>query len=314
MLHDTPYIRRLVSAYPADAAEALLRVEQRLDSDPVFAAKFDTLVHNYMVAAAIPLDVSLDALKTLAEEYEINVYTLHFVYIMNCTEILRARYAEQGIDEAVFWQGVDDLRCKLLECIEVKGVPGTFVAGWNNGFLKMTRFAYGRFQFEWSTYDRDFGFVMPSGRVVKKGDRYVNFHIPSSGVPLTDDVRIASYKEAYAHYKDAFGGQPVLFGCGSWLLYPRHREFLPPALNILRFMDDFEIVDWEEEKDGFHNDWRVFGRHTGTPWKDMPRDTSLRRAYADWLTAGNHAGHAFGLFEFDGERIVRAKGAQGAQE
>ena len=305
MQHLTPYIRTLAATFPADAAKVLLGVEEALDGDPVFAAKFDTLVHNYMVAGSIGLDTALDGIRDLSAKYGVNEYTLDLVYIMNLTEILKARYAEQGIDEKIFWKGADDLRCKLLECIEVKGVPGTFVAGWNNGFLKMTRFAYGRFQFEESTYDRDFDFVMTGGRVVTKGDKYINFHIPSSGVPLTDEVRLASYREAYEHYKDLFPDGKVLFGCGSWLLYPRHREFLPPRLNILRFMDDFEIVDWEEEEEGFHNDWRVFGRYTGAPWSEMPRDTALRKAYADWLTAGNRAGHAFGLFEFDGEKIVQ---------
>lgn len=304
MLHDTPYIRQLLATFPESAVPVLLDVETKLDADPVFAAKFDTLVHNYMIAGSIGLDTALEGIKALAAEYAINEYTLDLVYIMNLTEILKARYEAAGIDEAIFWRGADDLRCKLLECMEVKGVPGTFVAGWNNGFLKMTRFAYGRFQFEVSTYNRDFDFVMKNGRVVRNGDTYINFHIPSSGVPLTDEVRLASYREAYAHYKEMFPDGTVLFGCGSWLLYPRHRAFLPPRLNILKFMDDFEIVDWEEEEDGFHNDWRVFGRYTGTPWQDMPRDTALRKAYADWLTAGNHAGHAFGLFCFDGEKIV----------
>ena len=306
MLHYSPYIQALYAAYPESAAEVLARETRRLDEDPVYAAQVDALLKGYMTDGSLPLDQALDSLSALAGRYGVNAYTLHFIFIALCTEILKDRYAEAGIDEKTFALGVDDLRCKLLECIEVEGVPGTFVAGWNNGFLKMTRFAYGRFQFEISTYDRDFDFVMKSGHVVKKGDKYINFHIPSSGIPLTDEVRLASYKEAYRRYPEYIGEDGnLLFGCGSWLLYPRHREFLPARLNILRFMDDFEIVDWEEEDDGFHNDWRVFGRYTDTPWKDMPRDTALRKAYADWLTAGNPAGHAFGLFLFDGEKIVR---------
>ena len=306
MLHFSPYVQDLILAYPEEAQTVLAAETKRLDEDPVFAAQFDAILQAYMVEGSMPLDAALEKLEALAERFGVNVYTLHFVFIMLCTEILKTRYDEAGIDPAIFRQSVDDLRCKLLECMEVEGVPGTFVAGWNNGFLKMTRFAYGRFQFEISTYTREKPFTMKNGHVVKNGDKYVNFHIPSSGVPLTDDVRLASYQEAYKHYPALRNEDgTLLFGCGSWLLYPRHREFLPETLNILRFMNDFEIVDWEEEEDGFHNDWRVFGRHTGKPWNEMPRDTSLRRAYADWLAAGNKAGHAFGLFLFDGEKIVR---------
>ena len=223
---------------------------------------------------------------------------------MNCTEILRENYIKRGVPLSVFYEGVDDLRCKLLECMECEHVPGTFVAGWNNGFLKMDRFAYGRFQYEVRKYGFDFDFMMKCGHKVQKGDTYLNFHIPSSGIPLTDEVRFDSYRRAWARYKDLFPDGRVLFGCGSWLLYPRHREFLPEKLNIRRFMDDFEIVCWEE-KDHFGNDWRVFGHYTELPLEQWPRDTALRKAYVDWLLAGNKAGDGFGLFLFDGERIVR---------
>lgn len=304
MEHYTDYVKNLIKNYPEEAKIAFAAVETRLDEDRVFAAKFDTLVENYMVRETLPMDAALERLKKLSEEYGINEYTLNFVYIMHCTEILKGRYDAAGIDEKVFYDSMDDLRCKLLECIECKGVPGTFVPGWNNGFLKMTRFAYGRFQFEVSTYSKEYDFVTRCGKVIKNGDKYVNFHIPSSGIPLTEDVRLSSYKEAYRHYVHLFPDGKVVFGCGSWLLYPRHREFLPPHLNILKFMDDFEMVSWEEEAEGFHNDWRVFGRHAGKPYAQLPRDTSLRRAYADWLSAGNKAGHGFGVFVFDGERII----------
>ena len=96
----------------------------------------------------------------------------------------------------------------------------------------------------------------------------------------------------------------MLFCCGSWLLYPRHREFLPEKSNILRFLDDFEIVSWAE-KENFGDAWRVFGRYSELPVEQLPRDTSLRRAYADWLAAGNKTGDGYGLFLFDGEKIVR---------
>ena len=304
MQHYTEYVQDLMRAYPPEAAALFTEVERRLDAEPAFGARFDSFVKAYMIDGVSPLDPVLDSLADLAGEMGYSKYTLQFVYIMNCTEILRDRYRQAGIPEEVFRQGVDDLRCKLLECMECEGVPGTFVAGWNNGFLKMDRFAYGRFQYEVRQYGFDFDFVMSSGRRVKKGDTYLNFHIPSSGVPLTDEVRFDSYRRAYKQYSGLFPDGLVLFGCGSWLLYPRHREFLPENLNIRRFMDDFEIVSWEE-KDHFGNDWRVFGHYTELPLAQWPKDTALRKAYAEWLLSGHKAGDGFGLFLFDGEKIVR---------
>ena len=304
MLHYSDYVQELIRAYPEEAQTLFAAVERRLDDEAAFGARFDKLVEAYMCAETMALDPALDALSELAEEMGLNPYTLHFIFIMNCTELLRDRYDAAGIPRSVFYDTVDDLRCKLLECMECEHVPGTFVAGWNNGFLKMRRFAYGRFQYEVYNYSFDFDFVMKCGRRVKKGDPYVNFHIPSSGVPLTDEVRFDSYRRAYEQYKHLFPDGRVLFGCGSWLLYPRHREFLPERLNIRRFMDDFEIVCWEE-KDHFGNDWRVFGHYTELPLEQWPKDTALRKAYVEWLLSGHKAGDGFGLFLFDGEKIVR---------
>lgn len=304
MLHYSPYVKKLIKNYPEEAQKVFSAILLRLDTDPAFATVFDKLITDYMIKEAIELDLALDALDELAEEKGINKYTLHFVYLVSCTELLYGKYADAGIPEEIFNDSVDDLRCKLLECMECEGVPGTFVAGWNNGFLKMRRFAYGRFQYEVRTYDCAFDFVTSCGKKLSKGDKFISFHIPSSGVPLTDEVRLASYKKAYPHYKDMFPDGKVVFGCDSWLLYPRHREFLPKHLNILKFMDDFEIVSWEE-KEHFGSGWRIFGRDSDLPYDQLPRDTSLRKAYAEWLSAGNRAGDAFGVFVFDGEKILR---------
>lgn len=306
MKHYSPYIRDFMTrfSYPAEAADLFAAVEKRLDDEPEAGAEFDRHLDTYMVRDAEELHEALDAMTALAEKMGISPYTLQFVFIMNCTELLKPRYEQEGVDEEIFWHGCDDLRCKLLECMECEGVPGTFVAGWNDGFLKFDRFAYGRFQYEVREYGFDFDFLSSCGKRISKGDTFVNFHIPSSGVPLTDEVRLASYKEAYGHVKHLFPDGIAVFGCGSWLLYPRHREFLPAKSNILKFLNDFEIVSWEE-KENFGDAWRVFGRYADLPPEQLPRDTSLRKAFAEWLCAGKRTGSGFGLIIFDGEKILR---------
>ncbi len=290
--------------YPEIAVKEFTRIEKRLDEEKDFGDRFDAILNGYMYPEADGLGQALEEVKKLGEEYGENEYTIQFLLILNCMPTLKERYDAAGIDEKIFWDSADDLRCKLLECIKCKEVPGTFVAGWNDGFLKMDRFAYGRFQYEVRKYDFDFDFITRCGHRVRRGDTLINFHIPSSGVPLTDEVRLSSYKEAYKHYVHLFPDGKVIFSCGSWLLYPKHREFLPEHSNILKFMDDFEIVSWSEY-DHFSNDWRVFDKYAGLPYDQLPRDTSLRRAYADWLVKTGKAGDAFGVIVFDGERICR---------
>lgn len=290
--------------YPDEAKETFLRVSERLDKEPELGAAFDEAVNSYMYPKAHDIGKALESITALAEKNDENKYTMHFVFLLNCMPILRERFSENGYPEELFYAGADDLRCKLLECIECEGVPGTFVADWNAGFFELDRFALGRFQYEKRTYDYDFDFVTACGRVLKKGDTVINFHIPSSGIPLTDEVRLDSYKKAYEFYKGLFPDGRVVFVCSSWLLFPRHREFLPQHSNILRFMSDFEEVSWEE-KDRFSNGWRVFGRASDKPVEELPRNTSLRRAYADWLCGGNKTGYGYGAFVFDGEKILR---------
>lgn len=305
-MHKNDFLTNFMSRYdyPEQAQSTFLRVAERLDNESDFGAAFDAVVNGYMYPQPGDLKEALGKISELAEKYGENVYTMHFEFLLFCMPILRERFLEKGYPEQLFYDEADDLRCKLLECIECKGVPGTFVADWNRGFLEVDRFALGRFQFEERTYHGDSEFVTACGKVVKPGDTVINFHIPSSGIPLTDEVRFASYKKAHEFYKDLFPDGKTVFACGSWLLYPRHREFLPEKSNILRFLDDFEIVAWAE-KDDFHDAWRVFGKYAGKPVEELPRDTSLRRAYSDWLLAGNKTGDGYGFIVFDGEKILK---------
>lgn len=290
--------------YPAEAKELFTEVLEKLDSSKKFGTRFQSILDKHLDNYTRIDSKLLDRIAALAKAMGYSEYTLNFVFLLCLTEDLKEKYTLFGIDEKIYYDTMDDLRCKLLECMECEKVPGTFVTGWFEGFFRLTRVSYGRFEYEVSTYTSDEPYTMKCGKVIKKGDRYIGFHIPSSGVPLTDEVRLNSYKEAYKRVSKFFDDGIVIFGCGSWLLYPKHREFLPERLNIRRFMDDFEIISWDE-KENFHDAWRIFGYESDLPFDQLPRDTTLRKAYADWLSAGNKGGSGFGLIAFDGEKILK---------
>lgn len=305
MKHNTEFIQQFMAHYnyPEDAVKLFTEVLDKLDNNKTYAKIFDGLFDKFTQHRSQIEQKLLNKLCVLSFFMGYKYYTLYFVFILSLTERLKTQYTLLGIDEKVYYETMNDLKCKLLECMECRGVPGTFVASWFNGFFTLDRFAYGRFQYELSGYGKDEPFTMKNGHVVKKGDTLINFHIPSSGVPLTDEVRLASYKEAYKHFKNFFPDGNVIFCCSSWLLYPRHREFLPEHLNILKFLNDFEIVDWSEEE-GFHDCWRVFGKDAKLPPEKLPCDTSLKKAYAEWLCTEKKTGHGYGLIMFDGEKII----------
>ena len=219
-------------SYPTPAREALLAALDQILVSPEATARFDAL------SAAYDRDKDQDYVALIAEMTDlcesagVNVYTGHLLLFIRLSHRLRERYREQGIADEIWHDSMLDLRYKLEECHLVKGVWGTFVAKWNDGFFNMTRFALGRLQFEL----KPFGFVYEQNGVTLTPDSLViNTHIPRSGQPLTPESVWASYAQAAEFFKDRLQGAPTAFYCSSWLLFEKHREMLKPTSNILHF-------------------------------------------------------------------------------
>lgn len=269
-----------------------------LGGDEAIEKQFTELMDLYMADPEKNNGACLDAVKKLGNSLKMQEYSIHFVFLMDCSERLRKMYAERGVSEEIFWKTIEDLRWKLAECIEVEHVIGTFVAGWDAGFFRMNRFGLGRLQYELVQYNGE-GYNK-KGVSLKPGDTIVNIHIPSAG-PLTDENLLDSFKRAYDFYGCAPG--KLICCCGSWLLYPEHRNFLYESSGILKFMDCFDIVSWSEKSE-FSNDWRVFGGETDNGIENLPERTRLQRAYKKRLMDGKPTGDGYGILVFDGERIL----------
>lgn len=241
--------------------------------------------------------------ETIGARYGIHTYTAQLLIYCFAARALKERYRTAGIDEAIYWNSMRDLKWKFQECLDVHGVPGSFVAPWFEGFFCMTRFALGRLQFEHTTFRMEQ--YSRAGVTLHRGDDVITMHIPSAG-PLTWESRLDAYKRAYAFYSDyraKFPGGVLPLVCHSWLLYPGHSEFLPEHSNIRAFMGDFDIIESDVDPK-FGNAWRVFGAAAEKSPEEWPRDTSLRRAFADRIRAGGSVGHGYGVILFDGENIL----------
>ncbi len=248
---------------------------------------------------------SMDGMKTrflhIGELTGLHEYTVALLFLLAACEGLEKRYSEAGYDRALFLDTMSDIRYKLYECKTVKGVWGNFVYWWYQRFYDMTRFALGRFQYEKIEFPRDIYGV--GGHYVKRGDAVLNFHIPSSGVHLTNEVRFDSYKRAKEFFfpnTDA----PALFVCDSWLLWHEYEEFIPENMNLKKFRRDFAIIS-SSPSEGFGVAWRVFGADAGKPTSELPRKTGQQRMFADYMASGGGHGSAFGVFFFDGEKIIK---------
>jgi hypothetical protein len=56
----------------------------------------------------------------------------------------------------------------------------------------------------------------------------------------------------------------------------------------------------------FNNAWRVFGKDSDKAPDELPQNTSLQKAYAKHLMAGGKTGSGYGVFFFDGEKIIQS--------
>jgi len=289
--------------YPKEASNLFREVLEKIENNKKFTDIFFYLRCKYEDAPEFSSD-TFKVLKRLAKLMGYNKYTLYFVFILTYTQQLKNKYDQLKLDEKLYYDTMADLSYKLKECMTCKGVPGTFVPSWFCRFFKLGRITLGRFQFEIESYKQKKPFKFSCGKEIKKGERFINMHIPSSGVQLSDEVRFDAYKRAYEMFCPLFKGEDVIFGCHSWLLYPKNKEILPDTMNVVKFMNDFEIVSTMPYP-YFIDGWRVYGKDFSLNPKKLPRNTTMQRAFADYLSKGKLVGEGVGMFLFDGEKIIR---------
>ncbi|MBE6651872.1 MAG: hypothetical protein E7610_00480 [Ruminococcaceae bacterium] len=216
-------------------------------------------------------------------------YTAELLIFACLSRKLREHYLERGYDLAIFERSMADLRYKVEECKAVYGIVGSFVAGWFPGFFNLTRFGLGRLQFEIIPLGCDYS---KNGHTLTADTPVLNIHIPRSGEPLTEEACEDAYARAKAFFGDRLG-DPCPFVCNSWLLFPRHEDFLPKHTNTYRFFKSFDIINQGMDKSR-GNLWRLFDTMEKHPDR-LPADTTLRRAYVSYLQAGGQMGYGRGL-------------------
>ena len=224
----------------------------------------------------------------------VHKYSAELLLFILFSKHLRELYRERGISDRIWFDSMCDLKWKLWECKAVKGIWGSFVAGWFPRFFNMTRFALGRLQFETWTVNDD---CIVKGKRIKPGMKALAIHIPRTMTPLTKESRLDSYRQAIEFYADEFGEQPILFSCHSWLLSEEMPSLLRDGSNIKSFCEDFTIVRYEKAKEGDYGEaWRLFDiEYTGNI-DDFPDDSTLRLNYKKYLKNGGVMGCGMGYF------------------
>ena len=278
--------------YPAEARQALLTAYEKIERTAALREFFDRALAAYAQSPQLDYKELMDALTAACEGGDIPAETASMLLYICLSPQLYRYYEERGLPKETCRASLEDLRWKLFECHQVRGIWGSFVSLWFSGFFNLTRFTLGRLQFELRPFPENYA---GAGRVPPVGvQQAVNLHIPSSGPLLPEDCA-ASYRRAQAFFAGAFPGGETPFVCYSWLLFPEHRQFLPAHSRILQFMDTFDIFDSQPDPQG-HDLWRIFGREDCSDTASLPEETSLQRAYKQWLLSGHTPGSGSGLF------------------
>ena len=272
-----------------DAAHLMSCANQIAENDAA-RGYFEQAIYAYEADMNCDYGQAMHQARQAGNAVGVHNYTAELLLFICFSRKLRERYIENGIDLAIWHDSMLDLRYKLDECLAVYGICGSFVAGWFPGFFNLTRFALGRLQFELHEFDRDY----TAGDVtIHKGDKAINMHIPRSGQPLSPALYEESFARAKAFFKDTFPtDQPALFVCHSWLLYPDTTKFVPPHLNVYKFLSEFTILD--SHYNNGEDLWRLFDTLEQHPDR-LPADTSLRRAFVAHLQNGGRVGWGFGI-------------------
>lgn len=275
--------------YPAEATEVLSATYNSICQNEDAIIMFNENIELFQKNEFTQKKQELILLDKISELVGVHQYTVHLLYFICLSYHTKALYEQRNIPYKVYYDSMSDLKWKLFECHKLYGIWGSFVAWWFKDFFNLSRFALGRLQYELIPFEYDY----PKGGL-SKGDLVLNIHIPSCG-RLTKEDCVDSYKKAAEFYKDSFVGRNPAFVCSSWLLFPRHREFLPAKSNILAFMDFFDIID-SHESDDYEVLWRIFNKKYEGSVSDLPQETSLQRAYIDWVSKGNKIGEGVGVF------------------
>ncbi|MCZ7422553.1 acyltransferase domain-containing protein [Verrucosispora sp. WMMA2121] len=186
-------------------------------------------------------------------------------------EVVREYHRDHGVPDTVSWVTLADLGRNLAIDRRMRGEGWSVMQSWLTLHVRGSVYELGRLQHH-------------------RGGTAIELHIPDSG-PLTPAAVEASLDEARAFFPRHFPDEHYpAFACGSWLLDPQLRDYLPADSNIVRFQRRFELEPYQEP-DGLDADVEVVRfvfRTLTTPLDQLPRDTVLQRAVIDHLKAGRH--------------------------
>ncbi|MBU2669855.1 DUF5596 domain-containing protein [Actinoplanes bogorensis] len=203
----------------------------------------------------------------------------YFAYgYLALVDVVRAYHREREIPDAVSWATLADFGRNLAVDRRMNGEGWPIMQAWLTLHVRGGLYELGRLQHQ-------------------RGET-IGLHIPESG-PLSPLSVQESLDQAREFFPRHFPEERYTeFSCGSWLLDPQLREYLPAESNIVRFQERFTLSPYEEPV-GLDADVEVkrfVFRTLSTPLDQLPRRTALQRAVLDHWSAGRQFQWRYGTF------------------
>jgi len=225
---------------------------------------------------------ALDCLTGALDGYGVRILT---ACLSAAIDTEREIYAKKGISDRIYTDTMNIFAIMAEEYYTIHGIYGFVTDRWIWRQLSGILFRLGTLEFEMIRYDGD----DPTGRL-EKNTPLLSVHIPSDAI-LSREEMDKSYAQAREFFANTeYANAP--FYCWSWLLSSKLREMLPESSGILRFMNDYEIINEYPDEDSANI--RVFNKHFHTP-ENLPENTSLQRNLKKLLLQGGHAGEGEGF-------------------
>ena len=259
--------------FPSEATEFLYCTYNEMKLDEKFEDAMDSFF-------CTDTDEYIDMLQSISEESGVNRYTVDMLFLIKAARPLRYIYRQKGLSDELYWETIQDLRYKLIECKHMYGVWGTFVLEWFRGFYQCKRFKLGRLQYEMIEFKHDYK------DIIKKGDTVLNCHIPSCGPLMSEEV-----EQSFAMAREFFNVDVIT--CHSWLLYPPHYEVFPENSNMRKFYEFFDVI--ESKSDENCDLWRVFYKSKFEDVEPSDIKTTLHKRFYEFLGKGNKMGEGLGV-------------------
>ncbi len=257
--------------------------------------KYTQIITPYLKNKDADLVKLYQSAHAFANEKGVHEYPTWLTLYICLSKKLKDYYNDQGLSQELYNNTVKDIKYKANECKAVYGMWGIAVPFWMIGFFNLTRFGLGRLQFEIKTFNKEYA---KDGVILTKDDKVINVHIPRTQTRLDRESLDDAYLKAKEFFKSEFIGKHTVFVCHSWLLYPKNKEVLKPTSNIFSFISDYDIFESKEYSD-YAEVWRLFDTNYTGDVDKLPQDTSLRKAYAEWIRKGIPTGEGYGVFVYD---------------